>query len=191
MSDELLRQAEIALAHMVSYQSSGNGPNIHEYGQARRTLDAVRAALSTQPAAPAPAPAPVDFHPGELERMNERGRKAWAGVELVDGHIAEPAPAVRCIDLTHLYRRSTVYSLIAASPHHMTFTVEALRNLIEEYIAPPAPASRVPLTREQIEDLWQRHAGEAWGKTLISPTVFARMIEQYHGIHPASEGGEG
>ena len=46
MNNELLRQVEIALANMVSYQSSGNSPSIHEYGQARRTLEAVRAAQS-------------------------------------------------------------------------------------------------------------------------------------------------
>ena len=35
-------------------------------------------------------PVPISFLPGELELMTERGRKAWDGVELVDGHIVQP-----------------------------------------------------------------------------------------------------
>lgn len=42
----VLEAAEIGLANMVSYQSSGQTPSIHEYGQARRALDAVRKALA-------------------------------------------------------------------------------------------------------------------------------------------------
>ena len=34
------------------------------------------------------------------------------------------------------------------------------------------------LTDEQIEALWQEHTSTAWGKTLISPQVFARLIIQ-------------
>lgn len=44
-----LQAAEVGLANLVSYQSSANTPSIHEFGQARRALDGVRAALS-QPA---------------------------------------------------------------------------------------------------------------------------------------------
>jgi Lar family restriction alleviation protein len=46
--DLLLRSVEIALANMVSYQSTSNTPTIHEFGHARRTLDRVRALLSKQ-----------------------------------------------------------------------------------------------------------------------------------------------
>lgn len=56
--------------------------------------------------------------------------------------IQQAAGAVRegtRIDLTQLYRRAEVHSSIAASPHHMTFTIEALRNLIEEFASPVPP----------------------------------------------------
>jgi len=52
---EALAAAEVGLANLVSYQSSGNAPSIHKYGQARRALEAVPAALAIQPAAPAQA----------------------------------------------------------------------------------------------------------------------------------------
>lgn len=56
------------------------------------TAAAIAAAIA-QPVQPA---VPVDFHPGELEVMTERGRKAWAGVET--------APAVK-LPLTDERRR--------------------------------------------------------------------------------------
>jgi len=37
------------------------------------------------------------------------------------------------LDLTVLFENAQIYASIAASPHHITFTVEALRSLIEEY----------------------------------------------------------
>ena len=41
-----MQQAEIAIANLLSYQSTGNTPTIHEYGHARRTLGAMRQALA-------------------------------------------------------------------------------------------------------------------------------------------------
>ena len=42
---DALHQSEIAIANFISYQSAGKSPTIHEYGQARRALEAVRAAI--------------------------------------------------------------------------------------------------------------------------------------------------
>ena len=42
----VMQQAEIAIANLLSYQSTGNTPTIHEYGHARRTLGAMRQALA-------------------------------------------------------------------------------------------------------------------------------------------------
>jgi hypothetical protein len=53
MSQAVLQQAEIALANLICYQSSGSTPSIHEFGHARRTLESVRAAIaSSAPAEP-------------------------------------------------------------------------------------------------------------------------------------------
>jgi hypothetical protein len=47
----VLQAAEIGLANLLSYQSSANKPRIDEFGQARRALSAVRAALASLPPA--------------------------------------------------------------------------------------------------------------------------------------------
>ena len=50
MTKELLQQAELALSAMLYYQSTRISPTPHEYGHARRTKDAISAALA-QPGA--------------------------------------------------------------------------------------------------------------------------------------------
>jgi hypothetical protein len=45
-----------------------------------------------------------------------------------------------------------------------------------------APPPRQPLTDKEISDLWDGHTVPVFGKTGINPIVFARAIEQAHGI---------
>ena len=55
MTYALLQQAATALESLVEYQSSGESPTIHEYGQARRALGALRLAIGAQPVQPSQA----------------------------------------------------------------------------------------------------------------------------------------
>jgi hypothetical protein len=49
-----------------------------------------------------------------------------------------------------------------------------------------APPQRQPLTDAEISDLWDGHTVPVFGKTGINPIVFARAIEQAHGIKEKS-----
>lgn len=44
------------------------------------------------------------------------------------------------------------------------------------------PPKRHPLTDVQISHIWDRHIAPVFGKNGINPVVFARAIEQAHGI---------
>lgn len=45
-----------------------------------------------------------------------------------------------------------------------------------------APPKRQPLTDVQISHIWDKHIAPVFGKNGINPVVFARAIEDHHGI---------
>lgn len=76
----------------------------------------------------------IDAHPP--------GDEPWS----VKLYAALPLPAVVQADLTQLDALAKVYASSYASPHHITFTVEGLRNLIasmEHSAAPGSPSAQV------------------------------------------------
>ena len=77
---------------------------------------------------------------------------------------------------------TTRRAALAATPAPLFAKLIAKHEGLAEELAEIAYTPAQPLSDAQIDTIWRAHTNEAWGKTLISPTVFARHIEHAHGI---------
>lgn len=66
------------------------------------------------------------------------------------------------------------------------YSCKTKTEIVPLYAAPPAaqPAAPAvePLTDEQISAMWRDHRVPAFGMHGVNPIVFARIIEEHHGI---------
>ena len=66
--------------------------------------------------------------------------------------------------------------------HPSKFGIDMSSEKYEWTLFYTAPPKRQPLTDVQISHIWDRHIAPVFGKNGINPVVFARAIEDHHGI---------
>jgi len=141
VNTELLQQVEIALANMVSYQSSGNSPSIHEYGQARRTLEAVRAAQSpSQPLVEVQEPVAAWLSESLGDAVSAKKKSD------MEQHNGMPGKKIAALYETPLYRAAPVRGLPLTEAQMDDFKGDnaALCRSIEALLSLDAAGALVP-----------------------------------------------
>ena len=66
--------------------------------------------------------------------------------------------------------------------HPSKFGIDMSSEKYEWTLFYTTPPKRQPLTDVQISHIWDRHIAPVFGKNGINPVVFARAIEDHHGI---------
>lgn len=114
---------------------------------------------------------------------------AWQRKGIID---AAAPPTVVSLDLPTLFELGKVYANVCASPHHMTFSVESLRSLIESLGLPPG-RGMVPMTEgEAVECVAQvlpvisSGNEELWHIQHKHAVKIVRCVEAHHGIKEGS-----
>lgn len=98
----------------------------------------------------------------------------------------------KSLDLPTLFELGKVYANVCASPHHMTFSVESLRSLIESLALPPG-RGMVPMTEgeavqcvAQVLPVISSGNEELWHIQHKHAVSIVRGVERFHGIKEGS-----